>query len=158
MSKDMGVAAGAAPFDDVAEAMAWLGMWSAENRGHMVPIHDAPKHVRTLQRLLAEPRLPHSPTNAMLYAMGSAAYGEHAPGPMGDAYRALYAHLTKPATKTVEVWRVEWAVKIGEEWHAQHRGEPSRAEAERYAEKVREPGSPVACIHVTGPHKQEVPA
>lgn len=74
---------------------------------------------------------------------------------------AAEAHLaTLPKVKMVEVWRVEFALANLPPGQA----EPlcyvyhTRQRAEREAEKQRREPALYACIRVTGPHQQEVPA
>jgi hypothetical protein len=72
---------------------------------------------------------------------------------------AAEAHLaTLPQTKMVEVWRVEWAERIGPRWMAMIEGDHRN----EYSAKVRleelKNHPSTDCIRVTGPHHQEVPA
>lgn len=109
--------------------------------------------LRTLRALLDRPTLPPS-FDEKTKELFVRAYKHHRGGfeeSMGAALDALYAHLTKPKTKTVEVWRVEftehgrpacWTCLSVEEAH-------SHAITARNANKQ--------CIRVTGPHTQEVP-
>ncbi len=112
---------------------------------------EAARHVRAIKAMLAEPRLPAEPTAEMLTAM----YDGWAEEPVltwRAAYRALYAHLTTPKTKTVEVWHVEFAAS----------GNPvcyvylTKGDADDEANALTACAAHT-CIHVTGPHKQEVP-
>lgn len=71
------------------------------------------------------------------------------------------AESTLPKTKMVEVWRIEWALSIdGSEWEPMGYQKSTQAEAQQFADNVVKgaPGKKVACIRVTGPHMQEVPA
>jgi hypothetical protein len=67
--------------------------------------------------------------------------------------------LSRPAprTKEIEVWHVEYVQRMNGAWcpEVELRFSPGMAEAR--ANKLREL-SVCACIRVTGPHKQEVPA
>jgi hypothetical protein len=75
-----------------------------------------------------------------------------------EAARKYLATLPRP-TKTVEVWRVEYARKSGGEdyWTALIQGAfESKSSAEDEAGRLAgKPG--YACVRVTGPHRQEVP-
>lgn len=70
----------------------------------------------TLKAMLARPTLPEEPDPDALRAMRDASRDFNAyefPGTYAHcAYRALYAHLTKPKTKTV--WRVEGTWSSGD--------------------------------------------
>jgi hypothetical protein len=74
---------------------------------------------------------------------------------------AANAHLsTLPKTKEVEVWRVEFAGCVATalaEWRPMMRTFTDRVNAESMADSMRGDKS-FACIRVTGPHKQTVPA
>jgi|GEM_PF-3609656 len=69
------------------------------------------------------------------------------------------AESTLPKTKMVEVWRVEYAqTKInGPAFYPFSASFHVEAEAQDYA-KVLSKWDDTACIRVTGPHQQEVPA
>lgn len=119
-------------------ALKWLEEMAA------IPMGYVPVHARTLKALLAQPRLPAEPTAGMLRAMfGSGHVTDR------DIYRALYAELTAPKTKTVEVWHVEYVL----------RGVPQIRVCgdERTAKGYLLPHEDFQCIRVTGPHKHEVP-
>ena len=106
-------------------------------------------------RMLARPVMPEHPDPEALRLMRVACEAEsYSPAQAAyEAYRALYAHLSRPATKEVEVWRVEYAQRtlpFSASFHTSR-------EADEYLVTVaRWPD--VACIRVTGPHKQTVPA
>lgn len=71
------------------------------------------------------------------------------------------AESTLPKTKMVEVWRVEYAEHIHKvEWRARVRGPfLARCDADNEAVMMAKLFSAeYACIRVTGPHQQEVPA
>lgn len=139
------------------EAMEWLDR-------HIAHPAFAGPYARTLKAMLAEPRLPEEPSDASLIAIEAilekampldpdVRYHE----PRARAcYRALYAHLTKPATKTVQVWRVEFS----RNWNPEIKNFRSERDAHAFVEALeREPKGPTfSCIRVTGPHEQEVPA
>ena len=87
--------------DEEREALAWLdqttaGFTSAEGVNHA--------HRATLKAMLARPVLPEEPTREIVVLMHAAVNYEVYGDKMADAYRALYAHLTAPRTKTV--WEV----------------------------------------------------
>lgn len=149
---------------DEKEALEWLegaiaGRWDF---GSVGTARWVTKHARTLKRLLAEPRMPEEPSDEILTIM------REAPLKSGDAdddcqpewgkrimrasYRALRSHLTKPATKEVEVWHVEYAGSHGEPGI---NVKSCRVLADDEADRLRVVGC--SCIRVTGPHKQQVP-
>lgn len=74
------------------------------------------------------------------------------------------AESTLPKTKMVEVWHVEYAWKADHDsiWLCLHktcRSKESAAELASSSDRRRlEPSGQFACIRVTGPHQQEVPA
>jgi hypothetical protein len=79
-------------------ALVWLAGQTAEC-----------EHASVIQSMLAEPRLPAEPDEGHILAMMAAYPRSHTPREVAyDGYRALYAHLTKPKTKTV------WDVRYGE--------------------------------------------
>lgn len=66
---------------------------------------------------------------------------------------------SKPATKTVQVYRLEFAKRhhVTGDWLADGETWPSREYLDDKADELR--GDPnYACIRVTGPHTQEIPA
>jgi hypothetical protein len=122
-----------------------------------------------LREMLARPVLPEEPSRVLLAKIRDArflnTYGDNA-----DIYtierhilNEIHAHLTRPATREVEVWRVEWAewnpILNGGEYLAnvkQFYGEESAREyAYELGKRAYKPGH---CVQVTGPHKQMVPA
>ncbi len=67
------------------------------------------------------------------------------------------AESTLPKTKMVEVWRVEWARQNSrDQWMPASVAFTSKAEADDFVVVAQSAGH--ACIHITGPHQQEVPA
>jgi hypothetical protein len=142
--------------DDNARAMLWLEVAydpiSAENDQHRA----------TIKRMLTEPRLPEDPTpemlngarEAILKQTGAAFSIDH----IASAYRALYAELTRPPTREVETWYVEYAIRGAHGWEPSCFILSSQADAERDAEIMRQPPDAFACVRVTGPHRQQVPA
>lgn len=87
-------------------ALAWLDDMSiTESRLDIYP-DECRAAARTLKAMLARPVMPESPALVALHAMADAcAVYVHDPIPvMHNIYRALYAHLSKPKTKT------EWQV------------------------------------------------
>ena len=120
-------------------------------------------HARTIKSMLARPVLPEEPSLDALVAIGRG--GLASPGAPWEAsvYRALYAHLSRSATKEVERWHVEYAQFLvvdgttgRRDWCAQVQGFDTEAEAQRKAVDVAH--CEATCIRVTGPHKQTVPA
>jgi hypothetical protein len=113
------------------------------------------EHIATLKAMLARPVLPEIPTQAALYAMGQAWLdGKPNEDCWPYVYRALYAHLTAPKTKEVEVWRFEWAYDgVAGCFQAHDTAEAALADLKgslgnkHYSDR-----------RVTGPHKQTVPA
>lgn len=152
----LGVSRRAAPIDPAAEkaVLEWLGR-KLEAASAECSDHDF-FNIKAIQRLLAEPRLPAEPTretrDVLATAFRRALHGNSLCIGL-DIYRALYAHLTKPATKEVEVWRVEYATAQSGPHCLTFTTE---GDARRQAESMR--GGIAHCIHVTGPHKQEVPS
>ncbi len=99
-------------------------------------------------------RMPEEPTAEMRDVIAAEVrrfIREHSPCVGLDIYRALYAHLSKPKTKEVEVWRVEWADGDNQPRVSQF---PCKGGADDWASRL--PSE--ACGRVTGPHKQTVPA
>jgi hypothetical protein len=134
-------------------ALAWLDYVETSSlHGPQERIHAA-----AVKTMLAEPRMPAEPTAEMIEAMVVDVDGwqENAwvMDAMRESCRALYAHLSKPATRTVEVWRVEWAA---EDRQPRCKVEPSKFHADSFAEYLKRERR--TCIKVTGPHSQEVPA
>lgn len=120
-------------------------------------------HADVIKAMLAEPRLPKEPSGAMIAAMLSGMDGWIDCATNRNYTRALYAnlyaHLTKPATKIVQVWRVEWAERLtgDREWRPRSVGPfIEKRMAEGCAGDLAE-SKLNACIRVTGPHDQEVP-
>lgn len=85
-------------------AMEWL---EVVERGGRYPVADILR-AQTLKAMLARPVMPEEPTQGALDAMWRGVAKGHGVGISFDTfvttYRALYAHLNKPQTKTV--WRV----------------------------------------------------
>lgn len=116
--------------------------------------------IRTLRSMLSRV-MPEEPSTEALEAMRDGIFRaarctafDHT---VEAAYRALYAHLTAPKTKTVEVWHVEytvWACNDGWQPRVEVCGDKVIAEAR--ALKFRDLNG-MSAIRVTGPHSQEVP-
>jgi len=145
--------------DDQEKAMAWLrgyadnGMFSQR------------RNASTILAMLAEPRLPRPedvPVEMlvkMYCAWCAVRDGATETDDMREAYRALYDHYTAPRTKTVEVWHCESAVKTKDGFSPHVSAHRTRALAEKNADALRKASCDTfACIRVTGPHQQEVPA
>lgn len=95
--------------------------------------------------------------------MGWTANAEPGRGFAEGVYNSLLAHLTKPKTKMVETWHVEYCDVSGEpvEWHVDPRSTKEVAEnvaAQLALDADENRKRYYACIRVTGPHQQEVPA
>lgn len=149
--------------DAEKDALKWLDrMLACSNPGT-----DAERSVLTLKAMVAEHRIPSAGLKIWVWRNGDhfLAYSHEYPcvSPHGDPCTlgepAGYAFLLPsfpraPKTKTVEVWHVEWA-----DGSIPHIDDPylSRDFAERGAQLRRDEGRG-QCIHVTGPHKQTVPA
>ncbi len=81
-------------------------------------------------------------------------------------YRALHAHLSKPATKEVDIWRVEYAFQAAPNSHSpltwragssSYEGQYAKPSAQSRAAEMEAEPERFACVRVTGPHKQKVP-
>ena len=116
-----------------------------------------------LKSMLAQPRLPEEPHGAAIAdAISHLGHGV-TDGDRNIAREAirlyhnhLYRRLTRPKTKMVEVWRVEYSIKRSDgEWAAHSHNCDTWRHAEQSAENLR---ANAACIKVTGPHQQEIPA
>ncbi|MFZ5783957.1 MAG: hypothetical protein ACOY4R_27480 [Pseudomonadota bacterium] len=111
---------------------------------------------------LAGPVMPEEPSEATLRAMeccdGNGVQYEYSRDLARAMYRATRNHLLSPPlrTKTIQVWRVEWATEVNKGWIPQSATEESEEAAETCADHLRKHG--LKCIRVTGPHDQEVPA
>ena len=108
-------------------------------------------HATTIKAMLDEPRLPKEPTAEMLHAIANSQSENDPWNQARTDYAALYAHLTKPKTKEIDVWRVDFAVD----------GEPDcvgclSEEAAKEFARTAEVAS-YTCIKIIGPYKQEVP-
>ena len=81
---------------------------------------------------------------------------------LGVLVSAARAHLaTLPRFKEVEVWRVEWAHPahaMGRRWKPYAAHYLTEAEAVEKAQRCENHPENHACIRITGPHKQRVPA
>lgn len=134
--------------DAVREAMEWLARFS--------PPGLTGGHARTIQALLAEPRMPAEPTAEAVRTLYRA--WQDAPHAFDLAYRALYAHLSKPATRTVEVYEVRFALhKGGGRWFATNYTYSSRETCEEF-QRAHEADHNYSCWSIVGPITREVPA
>lgn len=141
-------------------ALEWLDDW-----GRAYPSF-AGNSARTIKAMLSRPTLPEEPTPEAIAKILQATWGVRMEGSQNakdiaaDVYRALYAHLTAPKTKEVEVWHVEYAFRSSEDAWDPARAGPylTQTEAEEIAAIKRDSGGHCACIRVTGPHKQTIPA
>lgn len=130
-------------------ALVWL-----EERIRLA--HGGERHANVIRALLAR-SMPEEPTDAAIAAMDRAFFGDlgSRPSLWRGVYRALREELGGPATRTVEVWRVEW-------WR---RGSElpgcdvfvCKHTADTFADGVRSDARS-ACVRVTGPHQHEMPA
>lgn len=126
-------------------------------RGWIFPLDE----LRTLKAMLARPTLPEELNGAEIELLWDAwlrARGDKKDHIMA-LHRALYAHLTKPKTKEVEFWRLEFAQRhFTGAWQAEQEVWPNREFLDGRADEMREDTAKFACIRITGPHKQQVPA
>lgn len=137
-------------------ALMWLKSWAdpLTPRAH---ITNAEQHARTLEAMLAEPRLPKEPSADALKAMQDGIYRDT--GCMAfhhtveTAYRALHAHLTTPKTKTV--WRVTWKTQDGDKGGVVSRDEETYGKAMECLLLMGAGDNHVIAASIT---KQEVPA
>jgi hypothetical protein len=94
----------------------------------------------------------HQPANSM--SLGAVCVSHDA---LKTVLAAAESHLaTLPRTKEVEVWRIEYAAKDGDEWLTccktyKRRDLAYRAFQDHLCARYQ-------CVKVTGPHKQEIPA
>lgn len=120
----------------------------------------AAEHARTLRKMLAEPRLPAEPTAEALkvlrekfsecsYTAAQAAW---------EGYRALHAHLSRPATRTVETWEVRYAFRRRYTWCASSTVYTSREACETFQRDHQGNTHEYACWSIVGPIAREVPA
>lgn len=142
--------------NDKAAALAWLDDWCHEKTGI------SGNAARTIKSMLAEPRMPEEPSGLHITAMFHAAHQRNcglSPDGMADAYRALREHLSKPATRTVQVWLVHYAARStdGGKWEPRTRDFETQEGAEAHAAFLRQ-GTYAAHVRVTGPYDQELPA
>lgn len=98
--------------DEQKAALEWLDTIGQTNNLPFLV-----RNVAIIKAMLGEPRMPEVPTPETLSAMNNG-YWNHAGGGLAKEstrciYAALREHLSKPATKVVEVWRVEWAGDSG---------------------------------------------
>jgi hypothetical protein len=113
--------------------------------------------------MLARPVLPEKADPEALRAMANKHRGVLYLYQWEEAYAALYAHLTAPKTKEVEVWHCESAVRLeGRGWSPHISAHDTKQAAEESAAILANGSKPpereFTCIRVTGPHKQTVPA
>jgi hypothetical protein len=144
--------------DAEREAMAWLDNLSG-----------AYTHVAILKAMLARASTPPKITEEFVKAVcASMVAGGHLPSfanacEVGTILRWARAEAMKPKTKTAQVWRVEYVedtdVTPGRtrHWCPMVQNFDTEAGADRHAKNMREHHC-YACIRVTGPHEQEVPA
>lgn len=95
--------------EDERKAMEWLD--EAIHRDAKWESVGDEMHRATLKAMLARPVMPEEPTPDALIAMADVWMNTNGMNCWSSIYRALYAHLTAPKTKEVEV--VQWAVVTG---------------------------------------------
>jgi len=141
--------------DDERKATEWLDGVAA-TRSSSYAEQDNASYAATLKSMLARPVLPEEHDNDAILVMFDAALKSSAGisnTSMIAAYRALYAHLSAPRTKEMEVWRVEYVSCDG---YPKINTKDCKVLADDEADRLRVIGC--QCIRVTGPHKQQVPA
>jgi hypothetical protein len=133
-------------------ALKWLDKVIDGNRGAWGVNDERTRAPCAIKAMLAAPRLPAEPTKEAIKAMYEGYWT------WDGSYRALYAHLTKPNTKTVEVWRVECAQFMPSfpKWYPIVCTYDTEQEARDIAVEYEKAGV-WRFIRVTGPHLQEVP-
>ncbi len=133
--------------------MEWLDNWGKDTVLSQLSVCN--QHVAVIKAMLARPVMPEEPTQEVADLMWRAATncGQSGTLYMLAAYRALYAHLTRPKTKEVEVWHVEYANTLQMAALALR---DNKILADDEANRLHCMG--MTCIRVTGPHKQTVPA
>lgn len=134
--------------DEEREAMGWLESYAALDRTNVG------RFAATLKAMLARPVMPEEPSQEIVTLMFEA----WRKNGMCAAYYALYAHLSAPKTKEVEVWRVEYAEASPDGYIPGCETHDSAADAESAARNFRMSIPAYECVHVTGPHLQTVPA
>ena len=117
---------------------------------------------RTLKAMLAEPRLPRELSDPLCDAIWWACEGDGHRDVAEKIVATMREYLTKPKTKTVELWHVEYSFREFEalDWKPQLSAYPNSPEGIRARDNwilSFKGDKRVSCIHVTGPHKQEVP-
>jgi hypothetical protein len=132
-------------------ALAWLDEM-ARHSAHV-------RHAIVVQDMLATSVMPAEPTQEILAVMqGAYARCPMGVAPIANAYHALRAMLSMPATTTINVWHVEYAVSGdgGKHWMPSLSHYTSHDNAARSVEeKKRDPN--YRCVRMTGPHEQEIP-
>jgi hypothetical protein len=112
------------------------------------------KHALTLLAMLSRPALPDVNDHAAIDELARRA------GCYRHIVVCLIGALTKPRTKEVEVWRVEYC-RRGDagtcDWLPVTRTFMNEQSARDTARDLESVPALHACIRVTGPHKQEVP-
>ena len=100
--------------------------------------------------------MPPEPTHQTKYVMQTAF--QDAPDDWAYIYRALYAHLAKPPTRTVETWEVRYAVSNGHgEWFTGSWSSVNRSDCETF-QQVREPDRErYSCWSIVGPIERQIP-
>jgi len=89
------------------EALAWLHRWTA-----MIAGCDDQKHAYTLQAMLAGPRMPEDPSEALFSAMKGAF---HAAATFPSAWRRIYAAIRAELMKPPPP-KMAWHVSSGMGW------------------------------------------
>ena len=144
--------------DEQKEAVEWMRRCTRIN---FSSDDEFVRHRATILAMLAEPRLPR-PEDVPEHVLEKMWWATAPNGSHFDvaraAYRALYDHYTAPRTKTVEVWRVEFAERhhVTGDWLPCTETWPTEDYIRRKEDDLRG-RSDVACVKVTGPHQQEVP-
>lgn len=123
--------------------------------------HGQERHARTIKAMLARPCMPEEATpeirGLMVDAHRRISLTLHGAG-MNAAYRALYAHLSKPPTHTMQVWLVHYARQNpAGRWEPRVTDYESEDAANAAADYLRQSPERHAHVRVSGPHAQEIP-
>ena len=136
------------------ETMAWLDVLAANSTDARTR-----EFARTAKTMLARPVMPEEPTPEALNVMFRAFREGEGSFLWPAVYRALYAHLSPPATKTVQCWHVEYLRSTdGRTWEPAIELYTSEAAARHFEHAPRRGAAQYRDISVTGPHARSVPA
>jgi hypothetical protein len=133
------------------EAVEWLDKWAR-------PVSDpGGKHARTLKAMLSRPALPDVNDHAAIDELKARLDADGWAISRAAVVKMLaFLREPKPRTKETTVWRVEFAVKGTGRWFAGTSTYDTENEA-RHAARAKEILRDMACVRVTGPHRQSIP-